>query len=76
MKKKVACLILSVLILFTCIPIATFAGDLPDIKLEVPEFEVPDNMPDAFESLREKYELALEGLLKAEGFGVNNFLMG
>lgn len=75
MKKKITCLILSVVMLFTCIPIATFAGNLPDIKLEVPEFEVPDNMPDAFESLREKYELALKGL-KEEGFGVNNFPNG
>jgi len=75
MKKKITCLILSVVMLFTCIPIVAFAGDLPDIKLEVPEFGVPDNMPDAFESLREKYELALEGL-KEEGFGVNNFPNG
>jgi polyhydroxyalkanoate synthesis regulator phasin len=75
MKKKLICLILSTLVLSTCIPIAAFAGDLPDIKLEVPEFEIPDNMPDAFESLRDKYDMALEGL-KAEGFGVNNFPNG
>lgn len=75
MKKKVTCLILSTLILSTYVPLTAFAGDLPDIKLEVPEFEVPDNMPDAFESLRDKYDMALEGL-KAEGFGVNNFPNG
>jgi len=72
MKKKITCLILSVIMLFTCIPIVAFAGDLPDIKLEVPEFEVPDNMPDVFESLSDKYDLALKGL-EEEGFGVNNF---
>jgi len=77
MKKKINCLILSVLFIFTCFPLNVFADDnsLPDVKLEVPEFKVPDNMPNASESLKEKYDSALEGL-KSEGFGVNNFPNG
>lgn len=72
MIKRIMCLMLSVLMLSSCISAIVFAGKLPDIKLEIPEFKVPDDMPDAFESLRKKYELALEELRK-EGFEVNNF---
>lgn len=69
-------MIISTLVLSTCFSMTAFAGNgLPDIKLEVPEFKVPDNMPDAFESLSNKYDLALKGL-EEQGFGVNNFPNG
>lgn len=74
MKKKI-CMILSVLLLVASMPLTVFAGELPTPKLDTPEFQVPDNMPDAFASLQDKYNTAIERL-QDKGLGVNNYKDG
>lgn len=74
MRKRL-CAVLAVILLFTSIPATALAGELSTPKLDVPEFKVPDNMPDAFSSLRDKYDSAIEGM-KKQGLDVNNYKDG
>lgn len=74
MKNKLY-FMLSALLLSLSITVNAFAGELSTPKLDVPKFEVPDNMPDAFNSLLDKYNLAIEGM-KEKGLDVNNYKNG
>lgn len=74
MRKRL-CAVLAGILLFTSIPATALAGELSTPKLDVPEFKVPNNMPDAFSSLRDKYDSAIEGM-KKQGLDVNNYKDG